>query len=283
MILKKSAVRSLELFLIAACAGIVQVSSSPARSGAGQPVVITVRVDQPGAQINPAMWGVFFEDINFGADGGLYAEMVKNRSFEFPEPLLGWSRIISNVARGEVTVLANDPFRETNLHYVRINSKAAAPLGITNEGFRGMGVRAGDAYDFSAQIRGTDGAPKVTVGIVGSDGFTLAEARLSGISPSWSKITATLHPKETDSQARLTIFVEGTGTVDFDMPAENLEEPARRSARRHGADAGGFKTGLPALSRRLHRRRPRSGATLPVEKHHRAGRRPQAAAQSLEQ
>ena len=50
---------------------------------------LTVQTDQPGAQLNPGMWGIFFEDINFGADGGLYAELVKNRGFEFPDPLMG--------------------------------------------------------------------------------------------------------------------------------------------------------------------------------------------------
>src|SRR6266540_2994334 len=53
---------------------------------------ITVHADKPGAQINPAMWGIFFEDINFGADGGLYAELVKNGSFEFPEAMMGWNK-----------------------------------------------------------------------------------------------------------------------------------------------------------------------------------------------
>ena len=56
-------------------------------------LTIEVQTSQPGAKINPAMWGIFFEDINFGADGGLYAELVKNRGFEFPEPLMGWARI----------------------------------------------------------------------------------------------------------------------------------------------------------------------------------------------
>ena len=65
-------------------ASIALVTSVPA-------VTIEIQADQPGAKINPAMWGIFFEDISFGADGGLYAELVKNRGFEFPDALLGWS------------------------------------------------------------------------------------------------------------------------------------------------------------------------------------------------
>src|ERR1700761_8019790 len=118
---------------------------------------IEIQADKPGAKINPAMWGVFFEDINFGADGGLYAELVKNRSFEFPEPLMGWIKISPSLAHGELTVRDDQPFDAQNPHYVRIHSTAPAPFGISNEGFRGMGVRKGEAYDFSAQIRRLDG------------------------------------------------------------------------------------------------------------------------------
>ncbi len=84
---------------------------------------ITVDVDQPGARINPAMWGVFFEDINFGADGGLYAELVKNRGFEFPEPLMGWSKISPSNARGEMSVRTDRPFNANNPRYVRVQSE----------------------------------------------------------------------------------------------------------------------------------------------------------------
>src|SRR6202167_2443411 len=126
---------------------------------------ITVSIDaaHPGATINPAMWGIFFEDINFGADGGLYAEMVKNRSFEFPDPLMGWIKICPSLAQGELTVRDDDPFDENNPHYVRIASEGTAPFGLSNEGFRGMGVRQGETYNFSAQIRGVDGSPALHV------------------------------------------------------------------------------------------------------------------------
>src|ERR1044071_23019 len=126
-------------------------------AGAAQAATLTVSVDRPGAAINPAMWGAFFEDINFGADGGLYAELVKNRGFEFPEPLMGWSKISPSSARGELSVRTETPFEPANPHYVRIASTAKAPFGLANEGFRGMGVRKGEAYDFAARIRGVAG------------------------------------------------------------------------------------------------------------------------------
>jgi alpha-L-arabinofuranosidase len=178
---------------------------------------VTVAVDRPGAGINPAMWGVFFEDINFGADGGLYAELVKNRGFEFPEPLMGWIQISPSKAKGELTVRTEDPFSAGNPHYVRLQSEGTAPFGISNEGFRGMGIRQGETYNFSAQIRGISGTPKLTVALYGGDGTLLDSASLENFSPAWSKRTAALHPKDTDPKARLAVLVEGKGTVDLDF------------------------------------------------------------------
>ena len=88
-----------------------------------------IRTDRPGAEIQPTMYGLFFEDINYAADGGLYAEMVKNRSFEFPQNLMGWESF------GAVALLDDGPF-DRNPHYVRLS---AAPhkdkaTGLTNEG-----------------------------------------------------------------------------------------------------------------------------------------------------
>jgi alpha-L-arabinofuranosidase len=178
---------------------------------------VTVAVDRPGAGINPAMWGVFFEDINFGADGGLYAELVKNRGFEFPEPLMGWIQISPSKARGELTVRTADPFSPGNPHYIRLESEGTAPFGVSNEGFRGMGVRQGESYNFSAQIRGISGTPKLTVALYGGDGTLLDSVSLENFSPAWSKRSAALHPKDTDPKARLAVLVDGNGTVDLDF------------------------------------------------------------------
>ncbi|HEY2759908.1 MAG TPA: alpha-L-arabinofuranosidase C-terminal domain-containing protein, partial [Pirellulales bacterium] len=186
------------------------------RVHAGAPVTITVQADQPGPRINPAMWGAFFEDINFGADGGLYAEMVKNGSFEFPEPLTGWFKIVPALAKGDVAILAKDSANQSTGHYAHIVSKAAAPMGICNVGFRGMGVHQGEAYDFSAQIRGVEKSPRVTVEIVGSDGTTLASAPLEGVASDWKKAAVTLRPNDTDAHARLTVILQGAGAIDLD-------------------------------------------------------------------
>jgi alpha-L-arabinofuranosidase len=200
-----------------AAAGCTNTPTQSTQNSPAARPTITVQSDHPGASVSPAMWGAFFEDINFGGDGGLYAELVKNRGFEFPDPLMGWIKISPSLAKGDIEVRTDDPYRPSQTHYVRIISQAAAPIGISNEGYRGMGLKAGDAYDFSAQIRNIDGNSKVTVQLVGNDGTTLASAQLTGLSPTWQKITATLHPNATDPNARLVLFLNGPGTVDFDF------------------------------------------------------------------
>ena len=178
---------------------------------------LTVQTDQPGAKLNPAMWGIFFEDINFGADGGLYAELVKNRGFEFPEPMMGWIKICPNLAHGELSIRNDDPFNAANSHYLRILSEGTAPFGVSNEGFRGMGVSKNETYDFSAQIRGVDGSPVLRLQLYGGDGTLLDSVGLTNFSSGWKKYTATLHPKDTDPKARLAIVLESKGIVDLDM------------------------------------------------------------------
>ncbi len=178
---------------------------------------LTVAVDRPGAAINPAMWGVFFEDINFGADGGLYAELVKNRGFEFPDPLMGWTKISPSKATGDLSVRSDGPFNPNNPHYVRVQSEGTAPFGVSNEGFRGMGVRQGEAYDLSLQVRGVAGSPGLTVQLYGGDGTLLDAIDLTGFTGGWKKYTATLHPSDTDPKARLAVLVNGRGTLDLDF------------------------------------------------------------------
>src|SRR5271156_2086029 len=121
--------------------------------------VISVDAAHPGAAISPSMFGIFFEDINFGADGGLYPELVKNRSFEFTEPLTGWHETLLyspgkglDPPKGELSIRTEAPLNATNPHYLR--ARAYAPgYEFYNTGFRGMGVKSGAEYRFSAYVR----------------------------------------------------------------------------------------------------------------------------------
>lgn len=175
---------------------------------------LVIQANKPGPKINPAMWGIFFEDINFGADGGLYAELVKNRSFEFPKPLMGWTPVDPN--KGIVKISTATPFHNANPHYLELASDAAGS-GVVNEGFRGIGIKRGETYDFSAQLRDLQGTASLRVELVSPDGLSLASARVKGISSQWKKVSAHLVSSATEPKARLRITLEQPGSVAIDM------------------------------------------------------------------
>lgn len=178
---------------------------------------LTVQANQPGAKLNRGMWGIFFEDINFGADGGLYAELVKNRGFEFPDAMMGWDKLSPSKSVGSIAIRDENPFNPHNPHYLRIASEGKDLFGVMNEGFRGIGVKAGEAYDFSAQIRQVSGNPKLRIELYSSGGELLDTVRLENFSGDWKKYSAVLKPKKTDAKAKLYVLVDGKGTVDVDF------------------------------------------------------------------
>ena len=188
----------LKNLLLPAFAAALAGGAEPPSATAATTPTLTVQTDRPGAKINPALWGIFFEDINFGADGGLYAELVKNRGFEFPDPMMGWTKISTSVARGQLTIRDDDGFDPANPHYVRIHSESKAHIGISNEGFRGIGLRDGETYDFSAEMRLLEGAPRLNINLVGGDGTMLASVTLTNLPSRWQKVAVELHPKATD-------------------------------------------------------------------------------------
>jgi alpha-N-arabinofuranosidase len=201
---------------LAASVVLALVVSFPAVPFAA-PNVVTIQTDQPGARINPAMWGIFFEDINLGADGGLYAELVKNRSFEFPNPMMGWGQVRSKAATGELSIHTEAPFHAANPHYLRITATEAGGFGVVNEGFRGIGVTRGATYDFSVQVRAAGGQPTLRIALVASNDTVLATAILKKITGDWTARTATLRATATEPKARFIVRVENDGTVDLDM------------------------------------------------------------------
>lgn len=174
---------------------------------------MVVQTNKPGAEIQPTMYGHFFEDINFGADGGLYAELVKNRSFEFPQRLMGW-RIFGNV-----TLKDDGPF-DRNPHYVTLSPAAhyQKATGIENEGFFGMGVKAGEKYRFSVWARGE--SQKIRVELINnasmSESQVIASKELAVNSSDWKKYEMELVPNETFDKAHLRIFLCSSGSVDLE-------------------------------------------------------------------
>ncbi|MGK4566836.1 hypothetical protein [Flavobacterium sp. 3HN19-14] len=113
-----------------------------------------------GVKIEPTMYGIFFEDINFAADGGLYAEMVKNRSFEFQTPLMGWEQPSSDrhsLNEKSGYALPIETGDEKNKNICRIEVKDDKGYSLINEGFRGMGIKANDLYNLSIMAENREG------------------------------------------------------------------------------------------------------------------------------
>ena len=162
-----------------------------------------------GAPIPETLYGLFFEDINFAADGGLYAEMIKNRSFEFPQSLMGWETF------GKVEVrTAGAPFAR-NPHYVHLDpvGHPHKRTGLQNEGFFGVTAAKGKEYRFSVWARATNGASKITVEMTdpASMGETqvVASADVEVSGKEWKKYTATLTPDADVKKGKFRIFLYG--------------------------------------------------------------------------
>lgn len=175
----------------------------------------TVKANQVKTPIQKTMWGIFFEDINFGADGGIYAELVKNRSFEFATPLMGWREQKQN-ANGSILII-NRGEQSTNPRYARFTVRSATGYGITNEGFRGMGITANNQYDLSLLARVTEGNTKLRIELVNAANQPIGATSIDLAGNEWKKYTATLTASATDPKAKLNIWFEGTGIVDADM------------------------------------------------------------------
>lgn len=188
-------------------------------STAQEPLEISIQADRPGAEIQPTMWGVFFEDINFAADGGIYAELVKNRSFEFELPLTGWSQLTKQNGTGRIVPGFYSPSNPGNPHFVSIYpDPAAGSFGLVNEGFRGMGIRKDAHYNFSVRARLHEGSDiKMTVELITPSGAVIGSTAISGFTGTWMKHKGSLTASATDPKAQMRVTLAGTGSIDIDM------------------------------------------------------------------
>lgn len=176
---------------------------------------LTVDAGKPGGIVQPTMYGIFFEDINFGADGGLYAEMVLNRNFEFPNHLQGWNTF------GKVTVGDFEPAFTRNPHYVTVypSGHKEKTSGLENKGFFGMGFKKGMKYDFTvyARLNNLQGkTAKIRVELVGDDNVPMDRQVITLSNNQWQKKTVTLTANRTMQHGLLRIFNAGSEAVDLD-------------------------------------------------------------------
>ena len=173
-------------------------------------------------KIAPTMYGIFFEDINFAADGGLYAELVKNRSFEFELPMMGWQEPKSDRHSFNYNSGISAPVKYSNdsgnENFCRVTVKDASGYELINEGFRGMGIKEGDTYNLSLKAKKFTGdITKIIVELIDENGNGIAETSVVTDSSEWETYEAKLVANKTAEKAQLKITFEGTGEIDLDM------------------------------------------------------------------
>lgn len=190
-----------------------------------KPIKATVTAQpEETKEISDLLMGIFFEDINYSADGGLYAELIQNRDFEYePSDREGdknWNSTHSWKLEGEnatFTISTSDPIHPNNPHYavLKTNQPGAA---LTNTGFDGIALKAGEKYDFSLFARIPEGSKsgKLLVRLVDADGTVQGETTVTVSSRSWKTYKAVLTAK-TSADTRLELRPQSAGEIELDM------------------------------------------------------------------
>jgi alpha-L-arabinofuranosidase len=188
---------------------------------------VTVQAGAPGKKIGPDLLGIFFEDINYSADGGLYAELIQNRSFEYSDKdrrewnsLTSWELVQRGGGKGTVGVATSQPVHPNNPHYAVLKiEEGGGGVGLMNSGYDGIPVKAGDEYNFSCFARQEAGkSVPLLARLESKTGTVYGQATVATtISAQWQKYSATIQSNTTDVDARLVIQTTGVGTVALDM------------------------------------------------------------------
>ncbi len=249
---------SLALFVFLAplfttCVPLAQAADPDAR--------ITVEADKLGANISPLLYGIFFEEINRAGDGGLYAEMLQNRSFEDAPMPLGWSLVKGGRTSGSMTLDKSRPLNPNNPTCLKLAVEmvfTGSRVGISSDGFKGapygrrgeprgnaesfreaadmqkwgLAIEKGKDYRFSMYVRGDDFHGAVDVTLERPNGEVLAKKSYTEIGRDWKQFETVLSATATESNARLVIATGKPATLYFDMvslmPADTFKGHATR-------------------------------------------------------
>ena len=214
---------------------------------------IVVEMDQKGATLPESMYGVFFEEINHAGDGGLYAELVQNRSFEekeYPEgyfaegdklhapPLKnhltmkvseetyrwntedipGWSLESAGAEKAGMELTRQNPLDPATPNSLQIMiPKDAGEVVLVNGGYWGMGVKSGECYDLRFYLRTDEYKGGLIVRLISSGGEVIANAAINiSKNPGWNEYKVPMIPGQTDAKARLAFDFSGEGTIWID-------------------------------------------------------------------
>ncbi len=197
---------------------------------------ISLRPGERGPEVPKTLYGIFFEDINHSADGGIYPELVANRGFDWDNgSYRGWDHDFRGGAQARISLEWGRPVHEATASHVRIDAYGASAdrcVGLRNRGYHGMYVEKGKKYDLSFYVRGIDGYKGGVRVVLESDGRVLAEKRVGngemnvgrpcggGVFPElpeWTKVSAVFQPTATTRRATLSILADSPGIVEFEQ------------------------------------------------------------------
>ncbi|HEX7651871.1 MAG TPA: alpha-L-arabinofuranosidase C-terminal domain-containing protein [Verrucomicrobiae bacterium] len=205
-------------------AGVVAAGGGSARAKSTSAAAPHISVDaaHPAHAISPTLWGIFFEDINLSADGGIYPELVRNRSFEDADHPENWTfKTLSGT--GSATIATADvgakpalpPLNAFNRKALAI--KAGGAFSLINEGYWGMNLVANGSYTLKFAARADKYTGKLTARLLSNAGKVLAEGVVDGFKGQWEYHTLKLTPSASDAKGKLELTGEGQGTIYLDM------------------------------------------------------------------
>ncbi len=184
-------------------------------SAAESQLAATLTID-PSRQkaISPDLIGIFFEDISYAADGGLYAELIQNRDFEYnSRDRREWSATTAWHARRPIEIATKNPLSKNNPHYALLWPNDT----LWNEGWDGIAVEKGKKYDFSMYVLGGGQKQDFMIQLVGDDGTVLAKSKLKTAAGAWTQYSTVLTAKGSNAKARLAIVPLKAAHVGVDM------------------------------------------------------------------
>lgn len=184
-----------------------------------QSPVITVDVAHPGAKISPLLYGIFFEEINHAGDGGLYAEMISNRSFG-EKTTKGWSLQTAGHARAGMTLDDSRPLNDSNKTSLRLDIARVGEGGsvaVINDGYWGIAIQKGERYNLSFFAHATSFNGPIEARLEGQDGKIYGSQTITGVGAEWKRYTASIDSKATDPGAHLALVASNPGTIWFNV------------------------------------------------------------------
>ena len=232
--------RSAILACLAAAWGVpFTATASPTAS-------LVVQADRPGPRVSPTLYGIFFEEINCSGDGGLYAEMVRNRSFEDSDQPLHWTTVASGGAQCELKVDTERPMSEKNPRSLKVTvSGTGGRAGVANDGYWGIPLTQGAVYNLSLNVRaGADFKGPLTVSLESRDGRIYAQETIRKVGPEWTPFKAAMKTKGADTAARLVITSSQPGTFWLDMVSLFPQQTWKGRANGLRPDLAGLLDGL---------------------------------------